>query len=109
MHGIPQINETYDCFDDGKINKGRHYKVKVESVIPFDDIDKDTLELWEREVSSCHWLYKKDTDFFVIGVNVKLNKQEIFVRTTDMGWFGIGGFLCCGRLDIDGSLIKLLS
>jgi len=109
MHEIPQLGKIYDCFDDGKINKGRQYKVKVESVISFDEIDNETLELWEREVDDCPFLYRKNTDFFAIGMNEKLNKKEIFVRTTDNGWFGIGGFLSCGRLDINGSLVKLLS
>lgn len=100
---LPIVNKEYNCFDDGKISNSRLYKVVIKEVIPFDKIDEDTLQQWQEEVKQCYWLYEKQTDYFIKawnGVDV-----ETFVRTKDKGWFSMG-FLCAGRLDIDGTLTK---
>lgn len=103
---LPIINKEYNCFDDGKINNSRLYQVTVKEIIPFTEIDNDTLEQWKDEVKQCYWLYNKETDFFIKTWNG--DDVETFVRTKDGGWFSMG-FLCSGRLDIDGTLIKLIT
>ena len=98
---IPTLNKTYKCFDDGKVNFSRMYEVIVKEIVPFNEIDKDTLEQWLYEVNNCDWLYEKETDFFIKTWNG--SDTETFVRTKNGGWFSMG-FLSSGRLDIDGSL-----
>jgi len=99
---IPKLNKEYNCFDDGKVSKTRLYVVEVKEIVPFKDIDEETLSLWKEEVKNCYWLYRKKTDFFI------KTTQGTFVRTKDNGWFSIGGFLCGGRMDVDGKLTKRL-
>jgi len=101
-----EIGKTYNVFDDGKIKESRMYQVKVTEVIPFDKIDEDTLEQWKQEVEDCDHLYAKQTDFFIKSWNGA--DVETFVRTTDGGWFSMG-FMCCGRLDIDGYLLNKIT
>lgn len=108
MKLIPKVGLSYNCFDDGKINHSRLYTVIVKKVIPFNKIDKKTLKNWLEEVKQCYWLYAKETDYFIKTENEE-KEIEIFVRTIDGSWFSIGGFLNCGRLDIDGKLTNILN
>lgn len=107
INKIPKIDTEYNCFDDGKICESRKYVVKVTEVVPFNKIDKETLNQWKSEVKDCYWLYKEETDFFIKTTNSE-NEEEVFVRTVDNEWFGIGGIINCGLLDIDGKLTKRL-
>lgn len=107
MKNLPKINKKYNCFDDGKIHESRRYKVIIKEIIPFDKIDNKTLVKWRTEVEQCYWLYNKVTDFFLKSTD-KDGEENYFVRTIGNGWFSIGGFLNCGRLDVDGELTKLL-
>ena len=105
-----EVNKVYTYFDDGKINESRKLNVTITEIIPFDEIDSDTLSIWLEEVEVSHWVYAKETDFFLrglldIGDNEK--KEIIFVRTLNNGWFSLG--LWAGRLDWDGSLTKELN
>lgn len=108
---LPIINQTYDYFDDGKINESRLYKVTIKEIIPFSEIDNETLKDWKKEVEQCYWLYSKETDFFIKGI-LKLSDDEdedvVFVRTINhnFGWFSLGYW--GGRLDVDGSLQELM-
>jgi hypothetical protein len=102
---LPEIGKTYNCFDDGKISESRRYEVTIMEIIPFKEIDKDTLEQWNEEVKTCDWLYDVKTDYFIKAWNGA--DIETFVRTKDKGWFSMG-FMCSGRLDIDGSLTERL-
>lgn len=104
---IPKINKTYNCFDDGKIRESRLYTVDVKEIIPFDMIDRDTLDDWKDEVERCFWLYEKETDYFIKTENGE-DGDAVFVRTKNGGWFSIGGFMNSGRLDVDGTLTKYL-
>lgn len=106
MKKIPDLGKEYNVFDDGKIKQSRLYKVKVIEVIPFHNIDKDILDLWEEEVKDCDWLYSESTDVFIKTWNG--SDYEYFVRTKlDGGWFSLG-FMNFGRLDIDGDLTDSL-
>ncbi len=99
---IPELNKTYNYFDDGKISESRKDKVKIYDVVRFNEIDVETLNNWEREVEECYWLYRKDTDYFIKGRLKKDDRDVVFVRTKDNGWFSLGWW--AGRLDLDGSL-----
>ena len=105
---IPKIGKTYNCFDDGKITHSRLYTVDVIDVIPFNKIDKETLDNWDEQVEICDWLYAKETDFFIKTENGE-DGSATFVRTLNGGWFSIGEFMNSGRLDVDGELTDVLN
>ena len=105
---LPEIGKIYNCFDDGKIRESRMYTVEISEIIPFDKIDKETLEKWKEQVNQCQWLYEKETDYFIKTINGE-DGDAVFVRTKNIGWFSIGTFMNSGRLDIDGSLTESLS
>ena len=50
---IPEINKTYNYFDDGKIRKSKRDEVKILEVIAFKDIDTETLKNWKEEITDC--------------------------------------------------------
>lgn len=110
-----EIGKVYDFFDDGKIWESRREEVKILEIIPFDEIDQETLEQWQLEIEdeyafgfeNGYHLYAKQTDYFIKAITIYPRPDDIyyFVRTVDGGWFGIG-FMASGRLDIDGSLRK---
>ena len=108
----PVLGQTYNYFDDGKIRESRRMAVVITEIIPFSEIDEETLNDWKEEVEECDWLYAKETDYFVkADLKVSDDKVEkiIFVRTINNngGWFSLGWW--GGRLDIDGSLNALLN
>lgn len=102
---LPIINKTYNHFDDGKIRESRRDTVLIKEIIPFDDIDTDTLKMWEDDVENCDWLYEKQTDYFIKGYLKETKEEIIYVRTKNYGWFSLGYW--AGRLDLDGSLVKM--
>jgi|AntDeeMinimDraft_5_1070356.scaffolds.fasta_scaffold12438_2 hypothetical protein len=104
---LPEINKTYNYFDDGKIIENRRDEVKICKIIPFNKIDKKILKNWKEEVELCHWLYRKNTDYFIKGRLKKAEQDVIFVRTKHNGWFSLGWW--AGSLDIDNSLTKRLN
>ena len=108
MKQIPEIGKTYNCFDDGKITTSRLYTVDVVSVIPFENIDKDTLSEWRELVEECDWLFAKETDYFIKTENGE-DGNAVFVRTKDGGWFSLGQFMNSGILDVDGELTAILT
>ena len=38
-----ELNKTYDYFDDGKIRESRRLPVTIREIIPFSEIDSETL------------------------------------------------------------------
>ena len=108
MEQIPEINKTYNCFDDGKIRKSRLYTVDVVEVIPYDKIDVKTLKEWETAVQGSEHLFAKETDYFVKTENGE-DGDAVFVRTIWGSWFSIGNYFNSGLLDIDGELTKNLN
>lgn len=105
---VPELNKTYNCFDDGKISKSRLYTVKVHEVVSISDIDDETKKEWIRVKTQCPWTYNATTDFFIKITEGEEGGDGVFVRANDGGWFGMGEFMNSGRLDIDGTLTKLL-
>ena len=108
MKQIPEIGKKYNCFDDGKISHSRLYTVDVVDVIPFENIDEDTLNEWKERVEECDWLFAKETDFFVKTANGE-DGDATFVRTLNGRWFSIGQFMNSGILDVDGELTAILN
>jgi hypothetical protein len=103
---IPTLNKIYNYFDDGKIRPSRRSEVVIKEIIPFNEIDSETLAMWEKEVEICDWLYEKTTDYFIKAQEVdSTNDEMVFVRTKNNGWFSLG--FCAGRLDIDGTLNEI--
>jgi len=105
MKEVPKINKKYICFDDGKIRESRRFEVVVTEVTLFKEIDKDTLATWEQEIQDINWLYSSQTDYFIKAMYE--TDEYIFIRTLDGGWFSMGFY--GSRLDIDGSLNKLIT
>lgn len=103
---LPKLNTKYKFFDDGKIKHSRLYEVEILETIPFSDIDKKTMKLWQEEVACCHHLYKKSTDYFVKGYIPDVDEYVFFVRCIENKWFSLGEW--GGRLDLDGALFKQL-
>lgn len=103
---IPILNKTYYSFDDGKIRPNRRSRVVIKEIIPFNEIDQETLAKWKEEVSECDWLYRETTDYFIKAEanqeDIGIDETLIFVRCKKDGWFSLGFW--AGRLDIDGSL-----
>lgn len=109
---LPELYKKYDCYDDGKITESRKYQVLITDIIPFNKADKDLVEAWHEEVLTNHWIFAQETDYFIFAVSYEqwYPKIEIFVRTLDGGWFGLGEWddyedrfninWCSGRLII---------
>jgi hypothetical protein len=109
---IPIVGKTYHYFDDGKIKVSRRGKVVITDVIPFENIDEETLIQWKEAVEQCFWLYAPKTDFFVKAESTFSDGSGcigtmIFVRTIIGYWFLLGNR--AGVLDIDGSLNEQLN
>lgn len=116
---VPEIGKIYNCYDDGKVSHSRLYKVKILDLIKFENAGKFLLKVYQQLIDNFDYLhlYAKETDYFVVGLSYELDIPmiEIFVRTIDGGWFGIGfissnleveefSSWCIGRLDIDNSI-----
>lgn len=109
---LPELYKKYDCYDDGKITESRKYQVLITDIIPFEEADPDLIEAWKTAVKEYDWLYDKETDYFIFAVSYErwYPQVEIFARTLDRGWFGLGewddyhrtfdGYWCSGRLII---------
>jgi len=108
MKEVPKIGKTYNCFDDGKISHSRLYTVDVKDVVAFHKIDEKTKKHWEEQVEQRHWLYAKETDYFVLTENGE-DGDAVFARTKNGGWFSMGNFMNSGRLDVDGKLTEILN
>ena len=105
-----QVGKKYNYFDDGKISKNRKYSVTIKEIIPFKDIDEDTLASWLQELDRCHWLYEKETDYFLradLEMKDGTIEEIFFVREiNNRGWFSLGWW--AGALDDDGPYAKAL-
>lgn len=104
---VPELNNEYHIFDDGKISLGRHFIAKVVEVIPFIECkDEDLIAAWKSNVAECFWLYSTTTDYFIKATSDFDDYPLYFVRTKDGGWFSIDypNTWMSARLDIDGSL-----
>jgi len=100
---LPNINQIYDCYDDGKIRESRRYQVKVKDIIPFDKAPEDILEEWDSISKYPGSLFASATDYFIIADSYEQENivtTEVFARTVDGGWFGLGDYWNCGLLII---------
>lgn len=100
---LPQETMTYNAFDDGKICPSRHFFVKVQKLIPFEEADASIIKWWQKEVEEYYWLYNPETDYFVKTIQEDEGHIDFFVRTTDGGWFSLGSD--AARLDVTGDLL----
>ena len=106
---LPNLNEIYSYFDDGKINMMRYGEVKI---IKYTDLttleikNKDLYNTIKDECESCYWLFlpfNKQHDV-VVGIDVfpdigKYNEKHYFIRTKDGGWYGAAGD--CDNAELD--------
>ena len=104
---VPEAGKRYHCFDDGKITFSRHYIIKVTEILGHNAFKKKYPELFKTylEVTKDHyWLYSRSTDYFIVCEHGEYNKPGVYTRTKEGGWFGIGDWFNCGRLDVTGEL-----
>lgn len=103
MDKLPKLGEMYNCYDDGKICESRRYFVKIINIIPFGEAPQEMIDEWNERKSEYDWLYAKETDFFIIGDSYEQEEvtQQIFARTIDGKWFGLGAYWNCGLLKIE--------
>lgn len=88
MQEIPKIGKVYDCYHDGKVKESRRSEIKITKIIPFAELqDIDIYSQWYEDIEDCHWLYLKETDYFVFGKSD--DAEHIFVRSKH-GWYSIG-------------------
>ena len=109
---LPELYKKYDCYDDGKITESRKYQVLITDIISFKDANPDLVRAWHNMIIDFDQLYAKETDYFIFAVSYEwwYPQVEIFVRTIDGGWFGLGEWnpheeewnttWCSGRLII---------
>lgn len=107
---LPELYKKYDCYDDGIITESRKYQILITDIIPFNKADKKLIESWRNEICNFPNLFSTETDYFIFAVSYEqwCPKVEIFVRTKDGGWFGLGewddcneyfnSYWCSGRL-----------
>lgn len=122
---IPGVGKYYNCFDDGKISHSRLYRVLIYKILTKEQILEDPIYkiLWEANCEEHPELYDESCDIFIASISEEttIPRVEIFGRTKDGGWFGLGELVydingnpipdcwnCSGRLDVDGSLTKQL-
>lgn len=96
---LPELYKKYDCYDDGKITEFRKYQVLITDIIPFNKADKDLVKIWKIAVKDYYWLFAEETDYFIFAVSYEwwYPQVEIFVRTIDGGWFGLGNWNNAGQ------------
>jgi hypothetical protein len=107
LQPIPEVGKKYHCFDDGKITFSRHYMVQVDEVLGYIQFKKkypEEFQYYCQQSKRCYWLYSRSTDKFIITHKGENNEFGVFVRTKQGGWFGIGDWYNCGRLDVTGNL-----
>lgn len=118
---LPEIGKIYNFYDDGKITESRQYKCKIIDIVPFRKVSKTTKQQWWSIVNKHPWLFKPDTDYFILGeIKDSIDSNHIFFRTLEDGWFSVSfefarkGFdikdkLCVGGLlDVDGTITEQL-
>lgn len=90
---IPKKNKKYSYFDDGKINTSRHSFMKILDVIPFEEASFEIVDYWEKMKKTAPWVFKEETDYFIIGFEVKQEELQVmyttlFARDKTGGWYG---------------------
>ena len=107
---LPKIGKLYNCFDDGKITSSRQYQVKIKEIIAWKDAPPTLIQQYNNVALECNWLFNQQTDYFILSDSYEQSsiETEIFARTKDGGWFGIGELFCSGQLDVTGELTECL-
>ena len=104
MESLPIIGKEYDCYDDGKIWESRKYKVVIKDIIPIKDANCDLVNPWIYAKHVSPHLFAKRTDYLIVADDYEREPtitKQIFARTKDGGWFGVGRFFNCGRLFVN--------
>lgn len=93
----PKKNRKYSYFDDGKITPSRHSFMKILDVIPFEKARWEMLEFWNKVKEKTPWIFKDETDYFIIGYEVPDKYDDdpyptlyttLFARDSSGGWYG---------------------
>ena len=131
LEPIPEVNEVYHFWDDGKSSPSRHYICKCERVIKpkeakkiiFDLLKypngtkadtpiaykKSLYDIWKELVKEHYWLMAEDTDAFVEISCPKYDENNLWAaRTKFGGWFtlDIQSSWQGGEIDVTGDKFK---
>lgn len=89
---LPEKYKVYNCYDDGKVNQGRKYKVLVTDIIPIKECNSYLKDLCNKAILENDDLYKSDQQYVIVGVSYEqdIPTIEIFLETFGNSWFGIG-------------------
>ena len=111
MQPVPEVGKKYHCFVDGKITFSRHFIIKVDEVLgsmAFKKKYPEYFEQYRKAVKREYWLYSTHSDKFIIAHSGGNSKPEVYVRTKQGGWFGIGYYLNTAELDVTGKFWEYL-
>ena len=100
MEELPIIGQEYDCYDDGKMWESRKYKVVIKEILPIKDANCDLKNQWIYAKKCRDWLFATKTDYLIVADDYEREEvtKQIFARTIDGGWFGVGAYFNSGRL-----------
>ena len=93
----PEVGKIYHSFDDGKIRLSRLVDWKITKRIDLDNdkVSKHLLEVLQRDIKSCYWLFDTEQTIIfhakAVDKNGKYDKQIgtcYFIRTKEGGLFG---------------------
>ena len=103
MEELPIIGQEYDCYDDGKMWESRRYKVVIKEIIPIKDANCDLVNQWIYAKKCSDWLFAARTDYLIVADDYEREvvTTQVFARTIDGGWFGIGAYFNSGRLVVN--------
>lgn len=114
MLKLPKINQSYICYDDGKVKLSRAYKVIVKKIIPYKDADIKLKTRFKEVCDDTDWIFKS-TKFFIIADSYEKSENEIetsiFAENNYKEWYSFGyedSWFNNGVLDVDNSLTKKL-
>lgn len=91
---LPELYKEYDCYDDGKISESRRYRVLITNIIPFKEANSELVKAWQIAIDNYDWLFAKETDYFIFAISYEwwYPQVEIFARTKNGDWFGLGTY-----------------
>ena len=87
---LPEIGKEYNYYDDGKIRQSRHSIVKIIDIIPYNEANREIINFFERMKKEYHWVWDKETDYFIIGYNKSdiAGFTMIFAKMNGISWYG---------------------
>ena len=106
-----KVGNIYNYYDDGKINLSRRYFCKLLEIIPFDKVDSELLQEWNRNLKYYPELYNTTTNYFLkceLDLNYYNEKEIIYFARNLNNGFTSTDDVWSGDLDYNGEITKQL-